>query len=156
MKRWIIYIAVLAGAGFFGASAFHGTDIAELAPVEVVWLSDNGGQVYLHTDSDNIGWGENVTAALADMKAAAPGSIFLETADYLIVEVGAEELLAQVYDILRPSCKICVAQGMPDLKAAAAFLDAHEPAVTLRQRQAGRNDLPLLSEQAGRFEWIEQ
>lgn len=154
MKRWILYIAVFAGAALFGASPFQGTDISKLAPVEVVWLTDRGGQVHLETDTGDEGWGENVLAALADMKAAAPGSVFLETADYLIVEKGREDLLEQVYDVLRPSCMVCAAEKMPDMEAVAAYLAAHEPQTTLRQRQVDRRSLPLLREQEGRFEWI--
>lgn len=156
MKRWILYIVGFAAVSIFGVSPFHGTDIAQLAPVEVVWLTESGGRVYLETDTGDMGWGENVQAALMDMKAVAPGSVFLETADYLIVQKGSEALLEQVYNVLRPSCMVCVAEKMPDMEAAAAFFAAHEPEVTLRQQQNGIMDLRELKEQNGRFEWIGQ
>lgn len=151
MKRWFVYLAVLV---LCGASSDRGTDIGELAPVEVVWLSENAGQVFLQTDTGDMGRGEDVQGALQDMKAAAPGTIFLETADYLIVQQGREYLLAQVYDLLRPSCNVCVARSMPDLEKVATFLTAHEPQVTLRLHQVEMGTLPLLGEQEGRFEWI--
>jgi hypothetical protein len=136
-----------------GVSSNRGTDIGELAPVEVVWLSETAGQIYLETDTGDMGHGDTIQAALTDMKAAAPGTIFLETADYLIVEPGSEILLEQLYDILRPSCKVCAAQLMPNMKLVAAFLNAHEPQVTLRQYQVETCVLPLLGEQEGRFVW---
>ena len=151
MKRWIVYIAVVI---LFAVTPFRGTDIAKLAPVEAVWLTEKGGQVYLETDTGDMGWGEDVRSALEDMKAAAPGSVFLETADYLIVEQGREALLEQTYDVLRPSCMVCTAERMPDMEAVAAYLAAHEPQTTLRQRQVDGRSLSMLKEQEGRFEWI--
>ncbi len=151
MKRWIVYIAVVI---LFTVTPFRGTDIAKLAPVEVVWLTEKGGQVYLQTDTGDMGRGADVREALEDMKGAAPGSVFLETADYLIVEQGREVLLEQTYDVLRPSCMVCTAEKMPDMEAAAAFLAAHEPQTTLRQRQVEGRSLSMLKEQEGRFEWI--
>ena len=150
MKRWLLYLIVLA---LCGASANRGADIGELAPVEVVWLSETAGQIYLETDTGDMGRGDTLQAALTDMKAAAPGTIFLETADYLIVEQGREVLLEQLFDILRPSCKICVMQSMPDLEKAATFLNAHKPWLTLRQYQVEKCALPILRKQGGRFDW---
>ena len=151
MKRWLVYLAVLV---LCGTSANRGTDIGELAPVEVVWLTENAGQVCLKTDTGDIGRGEDVPSALCNMKATASGNILLETADYLIVELGKEDLLSQVYDLLRPSCKVCVARSMPDLEKVAVFFTAHEPEVTLRQYQVEQSILPVLGEQEGRFAWI--
>lgn len=155
MKQWVAYIATVMGVALFGISAFRGTDIAGLAPVEVVWLAEKGGEVYLETDDGNIGRGKDVRQVLADMKATAKGTIFLETADYLIVEAGQEELLEQVYDVFRPSCMVCVAEKMPDMEAATEFLTAHEPIVTLRQYRADQRELQILNEENGRLRWIE-
>lgn len=151
MKRWVLYVAVLT---LLGASTSRDTDIGKLAPVEAVWLTENNGQIYLECDTGDAGRGETLQDALKDMKAAALGTIFLETADYLIVEQGREALLEQAYDLLRPSCKICVAQSKPDLQNVAMFLNAHEPTVTLRQYQVEQKKLPTLREEEGRFEWI--
>ena len=151
MKRWLVYLAVLV---LCGTSANRGTDIGELAPVEVVWLTEKAGQVYLETDTGDIGRGEDVPSALHNMNATSSGNILLETADYLIVEQGREDLLAQVYDLLRPSCKVCIARSMPDLEKVTVFFTAHEPEVTLRQYQVEQCTLPVLGEQEGRFAWI--
>lgn len=153
MKRWVLYAVVLL---IFSASPLRGTDIGKLTPVEVVWLAEKDGQVYLECDTTDAGWGESVQAALEDMKAAALGTIFLETADYLIVEQGQEALLEQINDLLRPSCKVCVAQSKPDWRNVSMFLNAHEPQVTLQQYRVEKNALPVLREEEGRFEWVAQ
>lgn len=149
MKRWLVYLAVLV---MCGTSANRGMDIGELAPVEVVWLTENAGIVYLKTDTADVGRGEDVQSALRNMNATSSGNILLETADYLIVEQGREDLIAQVYDLLRPSCKVCVARSMPDMEFMATFLATHEPQITLRQYQVEKKDLPMIHEQDGRFE----
>ena len=151
MKRWIIYLAVLA---LCSTSSVRKTDIGELAPVEAVWLSEKDGQVYLRTDTADVGFGADVQSAAANMKATASRTILLETADYLIVEQGREALIQQVYDILRPSCKICVSRAMPDMGKVVQFLKTHAPQITIRQYQVETNTLPILKEQEGRLQWL--
>ena len=150
MKRWIGYLAVVIALGM---ASFRGTDIAKLAPVEAVWLSQSNGTVFLQTDTGDMGWGADVLGALENMKAAAPGEIFLETADYLIVEQGAENLLEETCSLLRPSCTVCTMAQIPDLEAAAQFLTVHNRGITLRAVQAGDISIPILNEQEGRFTW---
>lgn len=156
MKRWALYGATILGAILLSASPFRGTDIAQLAPVEVVWLAEDDDQVFLMTDTGDWGRGKDVREALSALKASSPGTVFLDTADYLIVETNAEEFLNQVADILRPSCMLCRAGSMPDLQEAAAFLIAHESGVTLRQWQEERMKLPLLKEEERRLSWDEK
>ena len=152
MKRWVLYIAAVA---LLSTTSFRGTDIAKLAPVEVVWLAEEDGQVLLMTDTEDTGKGADVREALTDMKAAALGTVFLDTADYLIVETGAEKFLEQIAEVLRPSCMVCRAKQVPDLKKAAEFLSIHEPNVTLRQWQNDGRELPLLKEEKRSFVWNE-
>jgi hypothetical protein len=152
MKRWILYIATVA---LLSTTSFRGTDIAKLAPVEVVWLAEEDGQVLLMTDTEDVGRGAYVQEALAAMKDAALGTVFLDTADYLIVETGAETFLDQIAAVLRPSCMVCRAKQVPDLKKASQFLSAHEPDVTLRQWQNDGGRLPLLQEEERSFVWDE-
>lgn len=156
MKRWILYGATVLAVILLSASPFRGTDISKLAPVEVVWLAEERGQVLLMTDTEDVGKGADVWEALSDMKATAKGTIFLDTADYLIVETGAEEFLNQITDVLRPSCMVCRAKQVPDLKETAEFFSVHEPGVTLRQWQNDQMELPLLKEEERSFVWDEE
>lgn len=156
MKRWLIYAAALGAALLFNIFPFQSMDIAKLAPVEAVWITDSGDSVYLETDTGDVGVGTDVESALQDMKAKASGIIFLETADYLIVEQGDESILSQVYSVFRPSCKVCCSSDKPDLKECAAFLSAHEPKVTLQQIRASAIMLPMLKQAQGRMELLEQ
>ena len=154
MKRWVLYAGAVIGIAAIGASSLRGTEMGKLEPVEVVWLGEENGQVCLETDTGAVGRGEDVPAALENMKASALGYIFMQTADYLIVQTGAEPLLQQVYDILRPSCMVCKAETLPDMEKVAAFLEIHASPIILRQSQVEKSELPLLREQEGRFEWV--
>lgn len=152
MKRWLAYTAALI---LFAVFPLQGTDVGKLAPVEAVWLTEQNGQIYLQTDTGDTGRGENVESALRNMKAAAHGTVFLDTADYLIVQEGKEMLLQKVYDVLRPSCMVCSAAKIPDLERAVEFLAAHEPEITLRAYRVTQNSLPKLTEQEGRYKWFD-
>lgn len=153
MKYWILFFSAFIAVAIFGTTSSHGTDIAKLAPVGVVWLSESDGQVYLETDTGDFGVGKDMRAALEDMKATASGTVFLDTADYLIVEQGCEDLLDQTYTFLRPSCMICMAEKIPDLESVTEYLSAHEPELTLREYRVEKGEIPELVEQEGRFAW---
>ena len=150
MKRWIIYAAVIAVLGF---SPHRGVDISKLTPVQTVWLTEQNGVIYLHTDSGDFGAGADIEAALNTLNDSASGIVFLETADYLIIEVGREELLMQVNEIFRPGCMICTAEERPDLKKATAYLEIHAPDITLRQWRVEQKKLQQLQEKDGRLGW---
>ena len=150
MRRWIIYAAVIAALGF---SPLRGMDISELSPVQTVWLSEEKGQVYLQTDAGDFGVGADIEEALSDLNKSATGVVFLETADYLIIEAGREDLLAQANEVFRPGCMACTAEKKPDLQKATAYLRIHEPSATLRQWCVEKNKLQQLLENNGRFSW---
>lgn len=155
MKRWWIYIILYSAVGAFGLSPFAGTDIAKLSPVETVWLAQTESLISITTDGGDQGFGMTIAEALTNMHDTAPGTVFLDTADFLIVKSGNENLIAQVEDILRPSCCVCVANEMPDLAAAAQFLRAHEPSVKLKDLDDKPSAFPMLELQRGRLILIE-
>lgn len=150
MKRWIIYAAVLAMLGF---SPLRRIDIGNLSPVRTVWITEAQGQVYLQTDAGNFGAGANMEEAIEDLNASAPKTVFLETADYLIVEKGKEKILEQTTGVFHPTCMICVSEKMPDLEGATEFLSTHEPKLTLQKWRIEQVSLQQLYEQDGRFRW---
>ena len=150
MKMYIVVAAIVA---LLSVTPFKATDISKLAPVEVVWLAEEAGQILLVTDTEDVGRGADVMEALSNMRATSTGTIFLDTADYLIVETGAEKFLDQVAAVLRPSCMLCQANQMPNLKETAEFFSVHKWDVTLRQWQNERTELPLFIEEERRFVW---
>lgn len=154
--RWLRYAMACVLVVLLGTSPFRGTDISALVPVEVVWIGMEESMVHLETDTGHFGEGRDVSAAIENLKSKAPGKVFLDTADYLIVEKGREELLEQLYTILRPSCMVCCADVVSDLEASVEFLKAHEPRTTLRQWKIDGISLPVLIETEGGFAWHEK
>ena len=152
MRRWII---CAAAAVLLMISPVRGMDISQLSPVQTVWVAVENGQVYLQTDGGEWGSGTDIASALENLNETAAGVVFLETADYLILQKGEEALLEQAPTIFRPSCMVCVADEMPDLEQATAFLRLHEPSITLRQWSVEGNLLQQLTGSDGRFAWDE-
>lgn len=151
MKRWRIYILLYVVVGSLAASPFQATDVAKLAPVEVVWLEEENGTVRIETESGEIGLGATIAEALENMKATASATVFLDTVDYLIVQSGKERLVSHLRDVIRPSCSLCVAEDKPDLEKAVDFLRIHEPMIKLKDFQTEKDILPMLCEMEGRF-----
>ncbi len=140
MKRWILFAAAAAAAMLLRPSGER--DISGLLPVELIYVGSVGGSVRVEADTGDFGVGADLDAALADMKAAASGEIFLETADYLIVTKETSRLLPQLEKFLRPATEVCMGIGAD--AQAAKFLSAHKPGVTLNDLRSGRQSLPVL------------
>lgn len=140
MKRWILYALGLILVLFL--APVPRTDVGDLLPVELLSVYFRDGTLCVETDTGDMGTGKNLDEALSDLKATAPGNIFLDTADYLIITREAIPLLPQLWQILRPATQLCLGEGAE--AGAAAFLAAHRPGVTLNDVRAGMGTLPVL------------
>ena len=152
MRRWILYAAILI---LLVAAPFQKMNISRLSPVQTVWVAEVNGEILLQTAGGAQGIGADIPAALENLNAGAADIVFLETADYLIIETGTEALLEQASLVFRPSCMVCAAASMPELEQATKFLRIHEPVVTLRQWMVEHNALQQLVAEEGRLIWNE-
>ena len=131
MKRMMWLLAALSMVLLMrlpGQSA----DVAELEPVETVLVCRRGSDICITTDTGATGTGENLPLAVEDLNRHASGRIFLDTADYLLVE-GEDISWEELYPVFRPGCWVCRASGIEDLEAAGAFLKIHPPSNILLQ-----------------------
>ena len=154
MRRWILYAAVLGVSALLNVTGFAGTDVGKLQPVQAVRVTKAGNAVVMQTDTGDIGVGTTPKSALMDMRYSTVGSLFLETADYLILQSGCEELLPELSEILRPSCKVCTVIGNANPETAAEYLAVHEPGMSLRDWLGGERRIPTLKEREGRLELV--
>lgn len=154
MRRWIMYGIAFAVAVVLDLSPFRGTDVGKLLPVETVRICRENGKILLQTDTGDAGKGADISEALLDLKATTAGNVFLETADYLLVQLGCEEMLPELAGILRPSCGVCVEVGEAELEKVAKFFAAHEPQVTLQDWRSEKVHLPILVVKEGRMELV--
>ena len=155
MKR-IVWLLLAVGLKMSGLLPFESNDVAKLAPVEALTVTVREGQVILDGGRCR-GCGETWDEALEDLHHGAEGTVFLGTAEQVILSQEAVELLPQVVRCrqLRPAAAICICRGtLPEPEEAAAYLNAHDAGVTLRQVQAamlqGRGiALPMLENTEG-------
>lgn len=154
MKKWLFCALVLAAIPALSFGGLGGEDVGKLNPVQLIALSEERGGVQLQTDTGDLGTGETVRQAVSDMNESAPAKVFLDTADYLLVEPGAELWLPQLQEYLRPSCNICYVTGEVDFAQAVTFLQRHEPKLTLTQYEAGELRLPYLISKEGRLKLV--
>jgi len=154
MKRWPWYIAALSLIAVLNLLPFHGTDVAQLKPVEVLWVYGAEDGVVIETDTLDRGSGSTVESALDHLMQTTSGHIFLETADFLLLDRQTLTLLPQLSEWLRPACGVCIAEGEMDMEQVAAFLNAHPPGCTLRDCSKGAVPTEVLKMEEGRMELV--
>lgn len=147
MKRIIIYIVTLAVLTF---APVKGAELGKMRPVEVVLVYEQNGEVVIVTDTKDIGKGENGLSALENLKATTTGTIYLDTAQYLLIgengEIAAEELRGHLKD----NIKVCGAEKTVELENVAVYLSVHGDLPRLKGWILGDN-LPKLRMIDGRF-----
>lgn len=132
MKKGLYLAAAIAGFGILARLPHPARDISKLEPVRLVYIYEEAGKVCMETDTGDHGSGETLTEAEADMRARADGEIFLETAEFLLLDPDVS-IRADLFALLRPACKVFYTRERPDLAASARFLAAHPPENTLRE-----------------------
>ena len=132
MKKLLIYGILLALALLY---PLRGADVGKLCPVEVVQVSREGNVLVIATDTDDRGEGVTIGAALRNLKETTPGTIYLDTADYLVVTEEAADTLAELQGLLKSSVRVCIGPTGLDLKEAAEYLASHCPQYTLKEAE---------------------
>lgn len=156
MKRLLLFILLAAALGFAGLLPFERRDVAALEPLEALVVSENQDYVVLDGGSCR-GLGRTFSQALEDLHKSGEGTVFLGTVSQVILADSAVKLLPEVVKTpeLRPAAALTAARGMtPDPEAAAAYLSAHHPGLTIQQMRTAivrgqRVTLPVLAETEG-------
>ena len=154
MKIWVWCALAGVAVAALGLLPFVRSDVAKLRPIEVVAVSVDDGKIEVDTDTDADGEGKTLEAAFEDMKKTTAGDVFLDTADFLLLEPGCETLLPELTEYLRPGCQVCLCIGDLDMDKAAAFLRSHEPGVTLQDYRADGTVLPTLVANEGEMKLV--
>ena len=140
-----LYVALLLLVCFLPV---HPTDVGKLIPVEVIVVSETDGMVAVRTDTGNQGQGDTLRDAFADLQDTAPGTIYLDTAEYLLLEQGAAYDVADLQTYLKANTKVCAAQPGILVDGIAEYLSVHDPGVRLKH-VADVPDIPVLTEKDG-------
>ncbi len=130
MKNIILYALTVLGLMLL---PLERADVADLEPIQAVWIQSEENTVTLMTDTEDRGTGATVAEALEDMKKRSLGIVYLDTAQYLLVSDGAQEYLLQIKSILKESVKVCLWDGQGSVSDGAKYMDAHKIGVKLRE-----------------------
>ena len=147
--KLLLYIALLLAVCFLPVD---GTDVGELIPVEVIAISEADGMVTVRTDTGDQGTGKDLHTAFDDLQVSASGVIYLNTAEYVLLEPGTEVWLDAAGIYLKGDTKVCGAQGGITLDAIANYLSVHHPGIRLEEvREVA--EIPYITEENGRY-WM--
>jgi len=162
VKKWLYLAGALAAVAILSRLPHPARDIAELKPVRAVYLRMESGKLVIETDTGDRGTGQSLSEAAADMKARADGEIFLDTAEFLLMDPGVP-VTEDFFTLLRPDCKVAAVSVPPDLKTIPDYLTAHPPKTTLaklraavyseRSRQCIKNSIPSGSWRRWQHRW---
>lgn len=129
-----------------------GSDINELEPVVAIQIQTDPDGIRVITDTGSSGYGATLEAALENLHSSATKRIFMETAQFLLVE--EESCLNEMMDLVRPSCRVCLTKGQLDLTLAAQYLKIHGGTMSLLEYRAGKRDLAIIYSKEGRSQIV--
>ncbi len=120
----ILAYTLILGALFF--VPLDRVEIADLEPIQAVWLHQDGEGITLKTDTEDIGKGATVQEALVNMKQNSSGIIYLDTAQYLLVSQSAQQQIADMQPYIKGSALVCIWNGQGDMSEAVKYADSHK------------------------------
>ena len=141
MKRTVLYIGILVGLLL---APVEQMEVGKLIPVEVVSVYSQGENYVIETDTQNKGIGQTPGAALQNLKDTASGTIYLDTAKYLLLTQDAQNAVEVLRENLKPATQLSEIERLLPMQEVAKFLDSHGKLVRLKQWKEGV-EMPLLS-----------
>ena len=134
MKKWLLLPGLLA-VGLLLRLPHPARDIARLEPVRAVYLYMEQGLPTLETDTGATGTGEDLESAYADLKNNADREIFLDTAQFLILDPHVP-ITDDFYALLRLTTRVVFSNEKPNLETISDYLTIHPPDLTLAKLRA--------------------
>ena len=144
MIRKLLY-AVILGALFF--APLNRVEIANLEPIQAVWMYYADGELVLETDTEDKGSGVTAAEALDAMKSSSPGIIYLDTAQYLFVSEDAQAQISALQPYVKDAVRLCLWDGQGNIADAVKYADAHKLGEKMKSwKQGGKlPEIPLLN-----------
>lgn len=140
MKRWLLYGLLFALTVLIPVD---GTDVGKLQPVQAVSIGYDNQQVVMKTDTGEVGRGDTPELALENLKQTASAVIYLDTADYLLVEESAMNLISSMGKFLKSNVGLCQIAPEVDIAKAAEYLRVHSDLPKLKRWNTDKT-LPVL------------
>ena len=132
MKRSFLYMLVLAVILVLPARS---TDVGKLRPVQTVAVYRNQESCIIKTDTEDIGNGTTIIEALEDLKSTTPAVLYLDTAQYLLVN--DKTLIEELRPYLKRSVCLYGFIGDPPMETVSKYLSAQPDSVKLGKWKDG-------------------
>lgn len=141
MIRRVIYIVLITGVLF---SPVKRIDVGSLQPIEVICVYHSNQGITVETDTGDVGQGNDLHAALIDLMNTAPGVVYLDTAEFLLVSEDLDAQIELMKDKLKGSTKVVAISGRIDLQNIDSYLRAHGDFPKIKKWKRG-DKLPVLT-----------
>ena len=133
MKR-ILYVLLIAAAMVIPTEP---QELGKLKAVEVVYVHRDDAGMVIETDTGDYGEGATIEEAIEDLKATTPGTVYLDTAEYLLLSEAEGVWVEQLRCYLKGNVRMCLYRGKVERKETAVYLRAHQPIQCLGTYQEG-------------------
>ena len=120
--RKILYVVILV---LLFLAPVQRLDVAKLLPINAVAVYREGENVVLETDAGYLGRGGSVLTALSNLKETVPWVIYLDTAEYLLLEEDAISWVEELRQVFKPSVKVCICQAAGKVEETVKYLEIH-------------------------------
>ncbi|MEA4966420.1 MAG: hypothetical protein VB055_11450 [Oscillospiraceae bacterium] len=123
------------------------TDLSSMLPVETICVERKYGQIIITADKVR-GTGGNWETAMENLQATATGTVFLATAERVVVAESAADSLPDILqdERLRPAAQLYLLRGTVGA-TLPEFAAAHTSDATI----ADCREVPVILEEAGRY-----
>ena len=147
MRKGLVYGILLSAALLIPTN--H-VELAKMRPVETVRIRNQDEWIVIETDTEDTGRGSTLEEAVKDLRDTAAGRVYVDTAQYLIVEEAAESQIGKLKELLKPGVRVCIEKGEIDMQTVGEYLRAHSPEMKLKNWQTG-SKLQVLEGENGRL-----
>lgn len=141
MTKW--YLAVAVALTLLLGLPFPEHETAKLLPIRAIQVEEIGAGVHVVTEAGE-GRGEDWASAVEDLRANAPGEVFFDTAEQLVLIGPATGRLGEILDSgeLRPAAQVRRRDALEDPEGLADWLEVHESDLTVSDLRAKRAETP--------------
>ena len=124
-------------------------EIGKLIPVEAVAVRQDGEWIRIQIDTGDYGVGYTVEEAYMDLRETAIGTVYLDTAKWLVLDRQTVNMIKGINGYLKRDVRVCINENADNLEEIAVYLNAHKPTVSIRHMETGISPQVLEKESDG-------
>ena len=114
-------------------------EIANLKPIEAIWINNDMEFVKIETDTGDLGFGKTIEEAVDDLKKNSTGIIYLDTAKFVFADEMSNGELIAFKPFVKRNVRLCIWSGEGSFADAVQYADAHDIGVRYKDWEQGSN-----------------